>query len=215
MNFILLLSLCNTLVMPEFVINRRTMMGSIFTPSLFGTELNPIKDDIKIHNIQNIQNIQNIENRDYYGYWPIKIVPPPIEKIITHDELREKIKNNEIISLQTAVQHDNVIATTKKNHRLSCPIKDRDFPNFLEEIKDRDGNLPVIVLPIDKNRQIVRNIAQSWLGLYIIRTLVYEIPKNIKLLNECNSTMTTRQKILYILENEENIFDVIKNSTKI
>ena len=39
--------------------------------------------------------------------------------------------------------------------------------------------------------------------------------KNIKLLNECNSTMTTRQKILYILENEENIFDVIKNSTKI
>ncbi len=208
MNFILLLSLCNTLIMPEFVINRRTIMGSIFTPSLFGTDLNPIKDDIKIH------NIQNIENRDYYGYWPIKIVPPPIEKIITQDQLREKIKNNEIISLQTAVQHDNVIATTKKNHRLSCPIKDRDFPNFLEEIKDRDGNLPVIVLPIDKNRQIVRNIAQSWLGLYIIRTLVYEIPKNIKLLNECNNTMTTRQKILYILENEENIFDVIKNSTK-
>lgn len=141
-------------------------------------------------------------------------MPPPIEKSITKEELVKEIDKNNIISLQIAVQHDCVIATTIKNHRLSVLIKDKDFDNFVNQFRDKDNSLPFTVIPIDKNRQKLRSFAQFWLGLYTIRFFVYELPKNIKLLNSCNSSMTTRQKMLFLLDNQNNIIDIFNNSSK-
>ena len=192
----------NGLTLSNIFIDRRTLVaGTIFTQPY---------SKLKAVTKKNINN-----NIDYYAHWSIYgLIPPPIEKSLTKEELTKEIENENIISLQIAVQHDCVIATTVANHRLSVLIKDKEFDNFVNNFRDKDNNLPFTVVPIDKNRQKLRNFAQLWLGLYITRFFAYELPKNIKLLNSCNNSMTTRQKILYLLDNQNDIIEVFKNSTK-
>ena len=192
----------NGLTLSNIFIDRRTLVaGTIFTQPY---------SQLKAITKKNIDN-----NIDYYAHWSIYgLVPPPIEKSLTKEELITEILSENIISLQTAVQHDCVIATTIANHRLSVLIKDQEFDNFVNQFRDSDNNLPFIVLPIDKNLQKIRHFAQFWLGLYITRFFAYELPNNIKLLNSCNSSMTTRQKIIFLLNNQNDIIEVFKNYTK-
>ena len=194
----------NCLTLTNILVDRRSVIaGTIFSQT------------VNDYNIPKSKNINNINNIDYYAHWSVYgLVPPPIEKSLTKEELIKEINNENIISLQIAVQHDCVIATTKANHRLSVLIKDKDFDNFVNQFRNKDNSLPFIVIPIDKNRQKLRNFAQLWFGLYVTRFFAYELPKNIKLLNSCNSSMTTRQKILYLLDNQNDIIEVFKNSTK-
>jgi len=201
---ILFLIQSNGLTLSNIFIDRRTVVaGTIFSQSYK-------QPAPKSH-----KNIDT-NNIDYYAHWSIYgLIPPPIEKSITKKELINEINRENIISLQIAVQHDCVIATTIKNHRLSVFIKDKDFNNFVEQFRDIDNNLPFTVIPIDKNRQKLRNFAQFWLGLYVTRFFVYELPKNIRLLNNCNSSMTIRQKMLYLLENQNDIIEVFRNSSKV
>jgi ATP-dependent Zn protease len=106
----------------------------------------------------------NLENNkdDPFSYWSIYgLVPPPVEKIISYDDLLENIKNRTIFSLQIAVQHDCVIATTKQGHRGVCLIKDKNFPQLLMDAMDKNGNMPVYVLPEDPVRSKIRNVAQT------------------------------------------------------
>ena len=70
-------------------------------------------------------------------------------------------------------------------------------------------------MAIDKNQQKLRNFGQFWLGLYITRFFVYELPKNIILLNSSNSSMTVRQKMLYLLENQNDIIEFFRNTSKV
>ena len=194
----------NGLTLTNILVDRRSVIaGTIFSQT------------VNNYNIAKTKNIDNIKNIDYYAHWSVYgLVPPPIEKSITKEELVKEIDKNNIISLQIAVQHDCVIATTIKNHRLSVLIKDKDFDNFVNQFRDKDNSLPFTVIPIDKNRQKLRSFAQFWLGLYTIRFFAYELPKNIKLLNSCNSSMTTRQKMLFLLDNQDNIIDIFNNSSK-
>jgi hypothetical protein len=192
----------NGLTLSNIFIDRRTLVaGTIFTQPY---------SQLKAVTKKNINN-----NIDYYAHWSIYgLIPPPIEKSLTKEELTKEIENENIISLQIAVQHDCVIATTVANHRLSVLIKDKEFDNFVNNFRDKDNNLPFTVVPIDKNRQKIRHFAQFWLGLYITRFFAYELPKNIKLLNSCNNSMTTRQKIIFLLDNQNDIIEVFKNYTK-
>jgi len=191
----------NGLTLTNILVDRRSVIaGTIFSQ--------PVND-------YNIPKIKNINDIDYYAHWSVYgLVPPPIEKSVTQEELIREIENNNIISLQIAVQHDCVTATTVKNHRLSCLIKDKDFNTFVDQFKDDNNSLPFMVIPIDEDKQKLRHVAQGWLGLYIFRFMVYELPKNIKLLNSCNSSMTTRQKMLYLLQSQNDILEVFRNSTK-
>lgn len=201
---ILFLIHSNGLTLSNIFIDRRTVVsGTIFSQSYK-------QPAPKSH-----KNIDT-NNIDYYAHWSIYgLIPPPIEKSITKKELINEINRENIISLQIAVQHDCVIATTINNHRLSVLIKDKDFNNFVNQFRDKDNSLPFTVIPIDKNRQKLRNFAQFWLGLYVTRFFVYELPKNIRLLNSCNSSMTIRQKMLYLLENQNDIIEVFRNSSKV
>lgn len=195
----------NGLTLTNILVDRR----SVIAGTLFSQTVND-------YNTPKSKNINNINNIDYYAHWSVYgLVPPPIEKSITKKELIKEIDNENIISLQIAVQHDCVIATTKANHRLSVLIKDKDFDNFVNQFRDKDNSLPFTVVPIDKNRQKLRNFAQLWFGLYITRFFAYELPKNIKLLNSCNSSMTTRQKMLFLLDNQNDIIEVFRNSSKV
>tara|TARA_A100001011_G_C14274489_1_gene828526 strand:- start:37 stop:660 length:624 start_codon:yes stop_codon:yes gene_type:complete len=190
----------NSFTLQNIFTDRRSLIaGSIFSQSYM-----PYKE----------KKIEKSEI-DYYAHWSIYgLVPPPIEKAISKQELINEIYEDNIISLQIAVQHDYVIATTIKNHRLSCFIKDKEFNEFVNSFRDNDNELPFTVIPIDKNKQRIRRVAQCWLGLYIVRFFAYEIPNNIKLLNECNSSMTNKQKMLYLLESQNDILEVFRNSTK-
>ena len=194
----------NGLTLTNILVDRQSVIaGTIFSQT------------VNNYNIAKTKNIDNIKNIDYYAHWSVYgLVPPPIEKSITKEVLVKEIDKNNIISLQIAVQQDCVIATTIKNHRLSVLIKDKDFDNFVNQFRDKDNSLPFTVIPIDKNRQKLRSFAQFWLGLYTIKFFAYELPKNIKLLNSCNSSMTTRQKMLFLLDNQDNIIDIFNNSSK-
>jgi hypothetical protein len=195
----------NGLTLTNILVDRR----SVIAGTLFSQTVND-------YNTPKSKNINNLNNIDYYAHWSVYgLVPPPIEKSITKKELIKEIDNENIISLQIAVQHDCVIATTKANHRLSVLIKDKDFDNFVNQFRDKDNSLPFKVIPVDKNRQKLRNFAQLWLGLYVTRFFAYELPKNIKLLNSCNSSMTTRQKMLFLLDNQNDIIEVFRNSSKV
>ena len=201
---ILILLLCldysNSFALQNIFTDRRSIVaGTIFSQSYI-----PFKE----------KKIEKSEI-DYYAHWSIYgLVPPPIEKVITKEELVNEINRENIISLQIAVQHDCVIATTIKNHRLSCLIKDKDFNKFVDSFRDNDNSLSFTVIPIDEKKQKIRRFAQYWLGLYIVRFFAYEIPNNIKLLNECNSSMTNKQKMLYLLQSQNDILEVFRNSTK-
>tara|TARA_B100000579_G_scaffold192368_1_gene157287 strand:+ start:930 stop:1676 length:747 start_codon:yes stop_codon:yes gene_type:complete len=108
------------------------------------------------------------EQIDWYAQWTFfNIAPPPIEKVLTYEQLIQEIKNNNIVSVEIAVQHDCVVATTNIGHRWSCLIRDKDFPKLLEDSKDDDGNLPFIVLPIDMNKAFLRTTAQIFLACNI------------------------------------------------
>lgn len=189
------------LIQNIFTDRRNVIAGTIFSQSL-----DKIKQEKRVKETANI---------DYYSHWSIYgLVPPPIEKTISQEELISEINNDNIISLQIAVQHDCVIATTKKNHRLSIFIKDNHFKSFIHQFRDTDNNLPFTIIPIDENKQKIRKFAQFWLGLYSIRFLAYEIPNNIKLLNKLNNSMTTKQKMLYLLDNQNDILEVFRNYSK-
>ena len=115
-------------------------------------------------------NIINPEN--HYGHWSLYgLVPPPIEKVITYDELIENIKNNTIFTIQIAVQHNCIIATTIDNHRLACLVPDKMIDDLIMESVKKNGNLPYYILPMDPIRSKIRNFAQillgTTLGIYI------------------------------------------------
>ena len=42
-----------------------------------------------------------------------------------------------------------------------CLIKDKNFPQLLMDAMDKNGNMPVYVLPEDPVRSKVRNVAQT------------------------------------------------------
>ena len=183
----------NALTLSNMLIDRRSVVaGTVFSPQLannYQQKTNPL--------------IKQNEEIDYYAHWSIYgFVPPPIEKVVSTQELTDQINMNNIISLQIAVQHDTVIATTLQNHRWSCFIKDKDFYEFVEQFRQQDNSLPFTVIPLDKNKQKLRRGAQFILGTYIFRLFAYEIPKNIKLLRQCNQNMTFNQKMIYLLDNQ-------------
>lgn len=142
-------------------ITRRSIIaGSLLAPTI--TNANILTEEYRIFQLSPTFN--NLENNkdDPYSYWSIYgLVPPPIEKIISYDDLLDNIYNRTIFSIQIAVQHDCVIATTKEGHRWACLVKDKNFPQLLMDVMDKNGNMPVYVLPMDPIRSKIRNIAQT------------------------------------------------------
>lgn len=101
------------------------------------------------------------EVEDPYAKWSFfGIAPPPIERNIDYDEFVNLANENKIETIQIAVQHDCVIATTREGHRLALLIKDRYVPMLLTDTL-RKNELPFTVLPIDKSRQQIRDVAQA------------------------------------------------------
>ena len=114
-------------------------------------------------------NIIQNNNIDYYAKWSFfGYIPPPIEKVLSYEELLEEIRNNNILTIQIAVQHDCVVATTIKGHRLSCLILDKNFPDLIKDSSNENGEVPFKVLPIDPVKAKIRSVFQFLLGFTIL-----------------------------------------------
>ena len=79
----------NGLTLTNILVDRRSVIaGTIFSQT------------VNNYNIAKTKNIDNIKNIDYYAHWSVYgLVPPPIEKSITKEELVKEIDKNNIISL--------------------------------------------------------------------------------------------------------------------
>lgn len=144
----------------SFKLNRRSLLAA---PALLIPKT--LSADDTYHN----SIIYKSDKIDPYSHWSFfGLAPPPIEKVLSYDELLNEIQNENIVSIQIAIQHNCVIATTIKGHRLSCLIPDSKFQQLLDDSKDKDGDLPFVVLPIDKIRLQVRDLAQVFLYTFLI-----------------------------------------------
>lgn len=109
------------------------------------------------------------ERVDPYAHWSFfGIAPPPIERTLSYEELLKEIKNNNIISIEIAVQHDCIIGTTPEGHRFACLWPDRLFSKLLEDSKDENGDYPFQILPINPYKAALRNFAQGIFGSTLI-----------------------------------------------
>ncbi len=101
------------------------------------------------------------KTNDWYSHWSFfGIAPPPIKSTITYDELINEINNNNIYSVQIAVQHDCIIATTNNGYRLSCLVPDEKFNDLYIDVMNSNGELKVRFLPIDEIKSNIRKTAQ-------------------------------------------------------
>ena len=106
---------------------------------------------------------------DPYSHWAYGKVPPPIEKTIGYDEVMQEIRDGQIESLQVAVQHDCVIATTKEGHRHSVLIPDDELSALMLDAMNEDVHLPL--LPVSDTLQSVHTLAQLSLATGVASTL--------------------------------------------
>lgn len=152
---------------PDIKLSRRVILSNTLVFLPFKTLANTNEFDSNITTIPQlyIQDDQiKINNNDPYAHWSFfGLAAPPIERSISYVELIKLIKNNKIFSVQIAIQHNCIIATTKEGHRLSCLLADKYFQDLILDSIDKDGRLPIKVLPIDPIRTKIRNGAQSLL----------------------------------------------------
>tara|TARA_Y100000748_G_scaffold267360_1_gene238309 strand:- start:908 stop:1186 length:279 start_codon:yes stop_codon:yes gene_type:complete len=60
---------------------------------------------------------KSYDDVDEYTHWSFYgLVAPPIEKVLSYDELVAEINHDKIKSIQISVQHDRVIATINEGH---------------------------------------------------------------------------------------------------
>lgn len=93
------------------------------------------------------------------------LAAPPIQGIWSYDELVEQAKAENLATIQTAVQHDCIVATTHEGTRFASMVADKTVPLLLIDCEKPDGSLPFEMLPIDENRAAVRDVATQLLDL--------------------------------------------------
>lgn len=157
----------------NILVNRRELLESSFFSSniIFSRNyLNLLNNDalFNISKIKELNEERKLEikknNPDRYSHWSIYgIIPPPIKKVLSYQELLQKIHNNSILSIQIAPQHNSIIATNFQGYRYACQVNDKKFDKLIKDSLDKNENLPFIVLPIDKNRQKLRHFSQAFL----------------------------------------------------
>ena len=78
---------------------------------------------------------------DPLAHWSFfGLAPPPISGSLTYDELLARAEAGQVASVQIAVQHDCVVATTLLGHRLACEMPDSLFPRLLLDSMKPDGS---------------------------------------------------------------------------
>jgi hypothetical protein len=93
------------------------------------------------------------------------LAAPPIQAIWSYEQLVQEARAGSIASVQIAVQHDCVIATSTSGQRYSTLLPDKRFPELLADVMLPDGSTPFEVLPLDAARANVRDAAFTTLNI--------------------------------------------------
>tara|TARA_B100000902_G_scaffold397269_1_gene460497 strand:+ start:7417 stop:8076 length:660 start_codon:yes stop_codon:yes gene_type:complete len=203
LNYISLIASFNIPFSNNVFVPRRDFLGNII---FSGTNLNLI-DNIK-NSIENKN--KNIKREDKYAHWSIYgLVPPPIEKTINYENLVNSINNNTISYIEIAVQHDCIIGTTIDNHRWACLLPDSEIPKLINDTKDINGKQNVKIIPTNPTKVKIRNIAQIFFYIYIIRFITLDIPYNYKLIREINKMNMTFKEKMYYLSNKTTNLNIV------
>lgn len=159
-------------IISSFSFNLPFTRRSFLSSTLYSQNVIFSNDPFKIPEITfNITKIKQLNKKkslkikkntpDPYSHWSFfGKVPPPIKKLLSYQQLLEQIHNNTIFTIQIAPQHDSIIATDFQGYRYACQVRDKDFDKLIQDSLDENNYLPFIVLPIDENRQKLRNLAQ-------------------------------------------------------
>ena len=139
-------------VRPEKISRRTLLAGALATPLLVA---GPLKGSASAD-----------EPRDPRTAWSFfGLVAPPIQGTWSYDTLVDQAKADNLATIQTAVSHDCIIATTHDGMRFASMVADKAVPSLLIDVEKPDGSLPFLVLPIDENRAAVRDVATQFLNL--------------------------------------------------
>ena len=137
--------------------DRRTIITSI--PPTLNRLANKVNKDF-------VDLAPNEHNKtdDPYAHWSFfNLAPPPVKQVLNYDELLYKINNDQIVSIQIAVQHDCIIAISNEGYRYTAPIKDNDFNILISDSIRKNGNIPFEIKKIDIMRKLIRDFAISTL----------------------------------------------------
>ena len=108
----------------------------------------------------------NVATMDRDRHVMFGVFPPHIEGVLTYDELLAAAAAGKVATVQTAVQHDTVIATTPHGSRWACHVKDEDVPGLVADAMRDDSSVPFEVLPIDPVKQKVREVWFNYVTLF-------------------------------------------------
>ena len=161
---------------------------------------------------------------DPYAKWSFYgLVPPKIEKNINYEELLEMINKNEVFSVQMMIQGNQLLVTTKENHRLSCAIKNDKFEDLQILAINENGKNNFNILPIDPLRSRVREISKFSLLYIVIYYILAELNiidvdttpySSIKERNDYINSGKKPKKVIGYLKEKIEIINKLKNKKK-
>ena len=96
---------------------------------------------------------------DAYSHWSFfGLAPPPIAGILEYEDLVGWAKSGAFRTVQPAVQHDVLIATTLRGWRYAAFVRDSDIATFVLDCTT-DTSVPFTLLARDPTRAAVRDVA--------------------------------------------------------
>ena len=96
------------------------------------------------------------------------LAPPPISGQWSYEQLLDEAHQGHVATVQVAVQHDCVVATTTSGRRYSCLMPDDAVGQLELDALGTDGTLPFRVLPPDARRAAVRDAAGKFFALTVV-----------------------------------------------
>lgn len=96
---------------------------------------------------------------------------------LDYDSFLAKARQREFETVQIAVQHDHVVGKTREGKRYVTYLPDSSFPTLLSDAMDREG-IPFRVLPMDKVRSSVREVAKGAFSAFVVLCIL--VPERMR-----------------------------------
>ena len=98
---------------------------------------------------------------DPLAHWAFfGLAPPPVAGVLEYDALVAQARAGAFRTVQPAVQHDCLIATTHRGHRYASLVKDADVDRFVLDCMGGEA-IPFALLPRDPALAAVHTAAEA------------------------------------------------------
>lgn len=147
-----------------------SITGSIiFAPTAGETTPTNATTLIDVHTLIDVPTQTDIASDDRLSHWAFfGLAPPPIAGVLSYDDLVRFAKTGTIQTVQPAVQHDVLIATTHNGWRYASIIKDTDTTQFIMDCITDEKVIPFIFMPRDPLKNFIHNAAMVTLDTLLL-----------------------------------------------